>query len=347
VGRGVGLKKGNPAMWRRQYHYFAVHAAGHEDVPGRAREIQPRESPAYKGINEDGLSTSKAIANRDSSNELPQNGQFPDTVTGLSSLDVPAGSKALSYQETQKYLPLMDSIAPSSKDRVNQEPKLAKGDHIAYQDEDRKEKYEIETYTTPVEITSSSNAEIFNKKITNKADAAKKNVGISSKTPIQQESYISQSTNQPDRSDVLTAPETRRHHFLQPREFTSDQQASPSSQKTDELDPIVEIDVQERIQTILPRFDVISEIQETKNAFSNGFNKNHSVIKPALTSSPNVSEYKRRTIEPKEPDQVNVSIGSIEIKAESPPAILPSEPVASYGFSEYEPMRRYLSWERG
>lgn len=323
MGRGAGLKKENPAMQPRRSHYFAVRAAGHKDVPGRAPEIEPRKSlPLIKAINEDGLSTSKAI-------------------------DVPAQSKTLSYQETQKHLPLMYSIPPPSDDRVNQEPRLAKGDHIANQDEDRKEKYETETDTIPVEITSSSNAEIFDKRSTNKVDAAEKIVGISSKISNQQESYTKQSANLPDRSDVLIAPATRLHHFSQTTEFTSDQQASQSSQETDELDPIVEIDVQERIQTIRPRFDVISEMQETKNAFSNGFNKIHSVIEPALISSPNVFKYKKGSIESKGPDQVNVSIGSIEIKAESQPAILPAEPVASYGFSEYEPMRRYLSWERG
>jgi hypothetical protein len=333
-------------MQPRQYHYFAVHAAGHEDVLGRAPGIKPRESPAYKGIDEDGLSTSKAIGNPDSSNELPQNGTSLDTVTGSSSLDVPADSKALSHLETQKHLPLMDFIAPSSKDRANQEPRLAKWDHIAFQDEDKKEKNETETDDIPVEITSSSNAEIFIKEITNKADAAKKNGVISSEIPHQQESYIKQSTNLLDRSDVLIAPATKSHHFSQPTEFTSDQQASSISQKTDELDheqdTIVEIDVPERIQTTLPRFNVIFKVQETNN-----FNKNHTTIKPVLASPHIISEYKKELIEPKGPDQINVSIGSIEIRAESQPAVLPAEPVASYGFSEYEPMRRYLSWERG
>ena len=59
------------------------------------------------------------------------------------------------------------------------------------------------------------------------------------------------------------------------------------------------------------------------------------------------SELVKGSIESRGHDQVNVSIGTIDIRAESQPVPLPAEPVGSYGFGEYEPMRRYLSWERG
>jgi hypothetical protein len=330
--------KKDAAMHPNHAPYFTFHAASNDDAQARMPDIVAmKRSPSDKAANEERRSPSRTIIIPESLKIQPANKQ-----------------------------PWEYPINIKNDDKVVEEPKLEKREYIPNHDEHRREK--AETNVIAKDSPSTSYAKRFDKKEMVEMDTVSKDIHVTP-MPIEQSMEIlssvllnhpeskiklngeepsaevlqKQAINLQDRSVMLKAPVAELHHSAMSPEFSSEQSIQPSSLRSNELSSFTKISEPVNVQTPISRFEIVYKMPKE---FDDAEDKRPAKIMPALAHPSIVSGFEKGSIEPRGPDQVNVSIGTIEIKAEAPQVSLPAEPLMNYGFGEYAAIRRYSSWER-
>jgi len=385
VRRGVGRKK-DAAMQPTNAPHFAFHAASlRDDRAGMLENSQMERFLPGKASNEDNRLLSRTnmpdSLMEPSANliEPSENKQSLEPAIRRSSSEVAPESGTFSSPKIQMHIPTIEPepLALSSinrptnnknDDKVIEKPEPAEREDIPSYVDRQNEKVEADNIT-PRDALLIDNAKRLEKKATSRIDAVLKDIPVtaaptepdigivSSKTSNLPESKTKLSygkmsaegmkmhpINLQDQSVALNEPAPKPQHSAMSSEASSVQPIQPSSLEPNKSSSFIEISEPARVQTPISRFEIFSKIHKEVN---DAEDKRPVKIMPSLSHSAVFSELDKGSTESREPDQINVSIGAIDIKAESQPVPLPAEPAASYGFSEYEPMRRYLSWERG
>lgn len=381
VGRGVGSKK-DAAMQPTNAPYFAFHAASREDDrAGMPETSQMERFASGKASNEDNRLPLRTNT-PDSLIEPSANEQSLEPATRRSSSEVALEPETFSSPKRQMHLPLIEPepLALSSinrptsnknDDKVIEKPKPAeREDSPSYVDR-QNEKVEAD-YITPRDALLIDHAKQLERKATRQIDAVLKVLLDNPVTAVPIESDIgivsSKISNLPepkrkldygkmsaegmkkhpidlqDRSVALIEPASKSQHSGMSSKASSVQPVQPSRLEPNKSSSFIEISEPVKVQTPISRFEIFSKIHKE---FNDEEDKRLVKVMPSMSHPAVFSELVKGSIESRGHDQVNVSIGTIDIRAESQPVPLPAEPVGSYGFGEYEPMRRYLSWERG
>jgi hypothetical protein len=279
-----------------------------------------------------------------------------------------------SSREYQKHLLIKEpsplpSINPAVSieihDKAVEVPGIAKRGYLFGYDGHRKEKAEDDMDIIQNDSPSAAHHTMPWEKVTRDMDAASEDIHISaapaelslrvplppiSNQPIQEailkrgealpDVTQKSSTNFQDRSVTPVSPLVEPFPSAVSPKIVSEQPVRSPSFKPEELIDFAEISEMRKDQDDAYRFEMTSKIYD---GIDDKKGKRSAKIMPALTHPQAVPVFEKRSIEPEGPDQVNVSIGTIETRAEAQPAPLPVEPAVSYGFGEYESVRRYLS----